>query len=524
MILNKPLIFYAINNAKKSHLIDFVLVTTEDEEISRIAKLYDVPVINRPNRLSEDSSTLDPVIYHALEKHEELMNQRYDIVVTLQPTSPLLKTKSLDSAIKSLIEGPFDSLISVHNKPHLSWRETANGFAPNYTERLNRQSLPKNYVETGAFVISKRDSITKTGRLGKNVGVFPLDDREALDIDSYHDWWIAKKELSKKTILIRVEGYREIGLGHIYRGLTLAKRISNHNVRFLISNKSDIGIKKLEQFNYDYDVFDKDEEIIGLIDDYKADIFVNDILDTSARYMKMLNTKNVKIVNFEDLGPGSKYADLVINDLYTKQNDFNNHYWGSKFYCIRDEFLITPPYKFNPEVKNVLVSFGGTDPSDLTKKVIEVITNNKFKNVKFTVILGIGYSKKLEIQETLEKQANIRLLQDIKFMSEFMSEADLAITSQGRTMYEMAAMEVPTILLAQNERELNHEFGYMQNGFINLGLGAKVDHQSIEQTLFWLVNSPQIRKQMHFQMKKLDLRKGIERVLDLIFKGDDSCD
>ena len=101
-----------------------------------------------------------------------------------------------------------------------------------------------------------------------------------------------------------------------------------------------------------------------------------------------------------------------------------------------------------------------------------------------------------------------------------MGKADIAISSQGRTMLELASMAVPTILLAQNGREQHHEFGYLKNGFINLGLGSEVEDQTIRETLLWLFNSPQIRKQMKDQMMKADLKKGIKRVVKIILNDE----
>ena len=78
-------------------------------------------------------------------------------------------------------------------------------------------------------------------------------------------------------------------------------------------------------------------------------------------------------------------------------------------------------------------------------------------------------------------------------------------------------MGVPTFLLAQNTREQHHEFGYLKNGFINLGLGKEVENETIKQTILWLVRSPQIRKQMKQQMLSKDLKSGINRVKNIIF-------
>ena len=74
----------------------------------------------------------------------------------MQPTSPLLKSSTLDNAIKYFIKNNFDTVISGINRPYLSWTEIEGKLVPLYKERLNRQYLPKNLIETGAFSLRKK--------------------------------------------------------------------------------------------------------------------------------------------------------------------------------------------------------------------------------------------------------------------------------------------------------------------------------------------------------------------------------
>ena len=97
-----------------------------------------------------------------------------------------------------------------------------------------------------------------------------------------------------------------------------------------------------------------------------------------------------------------------------------------------------------------------------------------------------------------------------------MKKADVAISSQGRTTFELASMGVPTIVLAQNKREQLHTFAQMNNGFINLGLGSEVADDDILNTLKWLIDSGSIRKEMHSLMLRTDLLSGINRVVRII--------
>jgi CMP-N-acetylneuraminic acid synthetase/spore coat polysaccharide biosynthesis predicted glycosyltransferase SpsG len=521
LMCGKPLISYSITNALNSSYDFDVVVSTDDKEIDRISLLYGAKVIKRPEELGADSVTLDPVIYHAVSYMEKNMKKDYDIVITMQPTSPLLKTSTLDSAIEYFINNNFDTLISGINRPHLSWTELEGKIVPLYKKRLNRQYLPKNLLETGAFLISKREFVKENSRFGPKVSIYEVPENESVDIDSPQDWWVAEKELSKKNILIRTDGYSEIGLGHIYRCLLLAYNLIDHNIRFFISNKSDIGLKKIQDSYLPYEVIYDDFDIGEIVEKYKCDILINDFLDTDKQYIEYCKKLGIRVVNFEDLGTGAACADAVINDLYEKQNDYRNHYWGSDYYCIRDEFLLSKPAKFRKVVQEVLIIFGGTDPCNLTWRLFNIIKSMPNNNIHYTFILGMGYKNAEElISEANKLNSNIDIVKDVKLMSEYMGKADIAISSQGRTMLELASMAVPTILLAQNGREQHHEFGYLKNGFINLGLGSEVEDQTIRETLLWLFNSPQIRKQMKDQMMKADLKKGIKRVVKIILNDE----
>lgn len=527
LLSGQPLISYAIQNAKSSRFQMDVAVSTDDQEITNVSNQFGAEVIRRNKKLASDEVTLDPVIFDAVQQMEGKTGKTYDYVITLQPTSPLLSADTLDSAIQKMLnDETIDTLISAVNDPHLSWTtKEVKGVVtvlPNYEARLNRQYLPKNFVETGAFVITKRHFVRPDTRFGKNISVYEVPASESTDIDTKQDWWVAEKQLSKKNILIRVEGYSEIGLGHVYRGLSLAYSLMDHNVTFVTSSKSDLAIKKLEDSFIKYEVIQEEHQLKEIIAKYDVDIVINDILNTSISYMEYLSQFSVRVVNFEDVGPGSALADAVINDLYAPQNTDSKYYWGSKYYLLRDEFLISKPSEFNEEVNNVFVIFGGVDPSNLTQKVLAAFEQiNTNEDVEFTVVVGPGYAEFEKIQDIAENSAlNISVFKDVNNMAEMMKRSDIAISSQGRTMLELASMNVPTILMAQNERELTHEFGYLSNGFINLGLGEAIDSSSIALTLEWLMNTPQIRRQMHNQMQKKDLRNGFKRVKSIIL-GDE---
>ncbi|CAK7025257.1 glycosyltransferase [uncultured Phascolarctobacterium sp.] len=516
----KPLIAYTIENAKKSKYIRDVFVTTDSKEIEEVSKAYGAAVIERDSELSSDLVTLDPVIYHAMLKAEKETGKFYDAVITLQPTSPLLNVETLDSAIEYFISGNFETVISVVNKPHLAWGVKDSELVPLYSERKNRQELPPQYLETGAFVISKRNVVVPESRIGGKTSVYEISEVESIDIDDRNDWLLAENLLRRQKIIFRVEGHLKLGLGHIYNCLTLAFSMIEHDVLLVISKNSREGIEKIKASNLPYRIIKSDAEIDVLINEFKPDIWVNDCLDTDEKYIRHLKSMIPRVISIEDLGSGIKEADAVINALYDDVQQ-PNVYSGWEYVCLRDEFQIANPNIFNQEVSKVLIMFGGTDPANLNKTLYEIILKitDKYKNIKFEFITGLGYKNKENGVVTREEK-NIFVYPDVPNVTKYMREADLAITSQGRTIFELAAMRIPAIVLSQNEREQTHFFAQMENGFLNLGVGAKVDSVLIENTLEWLVSTAIVRKNMYKIMEKYDLRKGLKRVKNIILGED----
>lgn len=519
----KPLISYSIKNALNSSYITDVYVSTDSEEIADVSRIYGARIIDRDSSLAGDYVTLDPVIYDALLKTEKQNGYMYDVIITMQPTSPLTSVKTLDSAIEYFLKENLDTLISAVNKPHLCWGEKDDNLVPLYKERVNRQQLPKNYLETGAFVITKRSVISEKTRIGKNVKVFEVPEIEAIDIDDVSDWIMTESLMKKKKILFRADGYVKLGMGHIYNCITLAYSMIEHQVLFVTKKEYELGIKKLEDSKLPYQTIKSDEELYRVIEQYKPDVFVNDCLNTSEDYIEKIKKIVPRVITIEDLGTGAYKADAVVNALYDNPNDATDKFYsGHRYVCLRDEFLTAQTKVFSEKVKNIVILFGGTDPANLNVKAYEAAKrlHSKYLNITFIFITGIGYDYEKNGVLT-DRESNIFVYPNVPMVTKYTSQADLAITSQGRTIYELASMGIPSVVLSQNERETTHSFANMKHGFLNLGLGYDIGPETIETTLEWLIKTPAVRKNMHELMCKCDLRTGLERVKKIILGEND---
>jgi spore coat polysaccharide biosynthesis predicted glycosyltransferase SpsG/CTP:molybdopterin cytidylyltransferase MocA len=514
----RPLLSYAVRAAIASECFDKIVVTTDDEELEYLAAKYGADVIERPPELAGDSVGLDEVVIHAvnfLEKNAPAI----DFVATIQATSPLISPATISRAVAICKRKKPDTVVSVAEDTHLGWSLNKRGIlVPDYTKRVNRQYLPLHYRETGGIVVCPRSQLEKGSRFGKRVEAITLDRKEAIDIDERFDWWLAEKQLQRQSIIFRVEGHADIGLGHIYRCLALADQLLDHDLTFIVSTRSRIGINILKSHFYNVITFKNRPEELKIISSLNPDIVVNDILDTSSQYIKALKKTNCKVVNIEDQGSGGPKADVVINAMYGSTVADDNVYSGPDYMCLRDEFYSTKPIRIRQKVKNILVLFGGTDPSRLTRRVVKWILKMEFPG-NITVITGPGYRDNQKLRELGAKSSNVKIVNNTKIISKYMAAADVAVTSAGRTVYELASLGIPMLVLCQNVREKSHYLVQNSEGLVNLGLGRRVTFEQFQEKLLKLIDSPDRRRSMHRALRSLKLKNGINKVWRLILSA-----
>lgn len=504
----KPLIYYSIQNALKSEKITDVIITTDSDEIIEYCKNFDVKIRKRPEYLGEDNITLDPVIFDSILWYEKNFGN-IDNIITMQPTSPLLSLNTLNSAIESFINKNLDTLISVEDNTHLEWIEKDNCLIKAYEKRLNRQWLPKKYKETGAFLISKRKIITEKNRIGDNVSVYCVPSIESIDIDTELDWYLAENISKRLKILFITTANENIGTGHIYRCITLANYFIGHHKEFVLFDTFSKGKKMLIENNLNYKEIENINEINRYLEEY--DIIINDFLDTKIEYMNKF--KNKFVVNFEDLGEGADCANIVYNALYELSYPKPNHRFGSEYFVLNDKILIKNPNKFNSEVRNILITFGGIDQNNLTLKTIKALEKINNDKINIKIILGLGYKNREELVGYLSNtDLSYEILSNVKDMGKEMQNIDFAITSNGRTVYELAAMNIPAISIAQNDRETMHLFSRYSRGIEYLGISCSVDIKMLSEKINILIKDTEKRKFMYENLSKIKIRNAVDNV------------
>lgn len=510
-----PLVGHAIKKSQESNQVDHTVLTTDSQEIAQIGHQYEVDsVIDRPTHLATDEIPLAPVIKHALQE----VNQEFEYVLCLQPTTPLVSTSSIDEGIKMGVQSDADSVVFTRDSTHLYWRHGEKGYESITSDRKNRQQLDSIYAEIGLF-LSESQVVTQDRRVGDSPTFYEVNYEEGIDIDTYADWMLAESQLGRKQLIYRLIGNEDAGTGHVYRGITIADHTFENDILFAVDSTEDLAIEKLDESNYNYRTFDSEKSFFQYVESTNPDVVVNDILDTSAEYIKSLKQYSPRVITFEDLGTGTDHADAVINALYEHSNPPKKHYFGFQYFCLRNEFRYATPLKEIPSVERIMISFGGTDENNLTAKALRALSNLN-QEIHFDVVLGIGYTEQKSIDSIVSSyppNAHISINQDIRSMAEHMEQADLLITSNGRTLYEAASLNVPVISIAQNHREQKHPYAHISQGVLFMGQADYVTEENILTAVNDYIQERDKRETMREALEEHNIINGVERIKQILF-------
>ena len=188
-IKKKPLIFWSIKKSLESKEINFTWLSSDNPKILKTAKILGAKIIKRPKNISNGKASSESAWQHAIKyiknKHE------IDVVVGIQPTSPIRGHNDFDKAIKLYIKKKFDSLFSSTKIQDVNiWKYKNNKLIANYNfkKRKRRQEIINNYLENGSFYIFNANKFKKSNnRLFGKIGTYEMDKKYSFQIDDYID-------------------------------------------------------------------------------------------------------------------------------------------------------------------------------------------------------------------------------------------------------------------------------------------------------------------------------------------------
>lgn len=194
----RPIIAYSIQAALESGVFDTVMVSTDDDEIARIAEKYGASVpFRRSAATSDDHATTSDVLEEVLNTYAE-RGETFDIAACIYPTAPFITADKLRTAVEMLSDSDADTVMPVvrYSYPPQRAYEIEDGLlkfrAPEYMDARS-QDLSPWYHDAGQFYIFRTEGFLKTHRITAG-SILPLEisDMEVQDIDTETDWKLAE--------------------------------------------------------------------------------------------------------------------------------------------------------------------------------------------------------------------------------------------------------------------------------------------------------------------------------------------
>ncbi len=336
------------------------------------------------------------------------------------------------------------------------------------------------------------------------------------------------------TLLIRVDAGKRMGTGHFMRCLALAQAwleaggkvvfVCGESLEFL---KDRLRVEELE-VNFLSTTPGSNEDAIQtaeLAQELKASWVVVDGYHFSAEYQRAIKQHDLRLLFIDDNGHCDHYyADIVLNqnvhaspELYASREPYTRCLLGTQYVLLRREFWGWADWtRTIPEVaRKILVTLGGSDPENVTMKVITAVEQVELDGLEATVVIGGGNPYKDQLQLAAQgSKIPIHIESNTTRMPELMAWADVAVSSGGSTCWELAFMGLPHLILvvADNQVPIARELDKL--GIARcLGWYSTVLPEDIASHLEELLPKMKVRSEMSGYGRQLVDGKGAKRVV-----------
>ncbi|WP_350335665.1 acylneuraminate cytidylyltransferase [Coralliovum pocilloporae] len=266
-----PLVARTIRAARQSDCIDAVYVSSDDNDILRIAVDWGAVPIRRPDSIATDSATSESALFHVLDKLKE-DGLSPETLVFLQCTSPFTTSTDIDAVVSSFEASGADCAFSVTDSHGFLWAIDEDGFGRGVNhdhnqQRKRRQDLPPEYLETGAVYTMNIASFRKAGHrfCGKLLPV-PVK-APAIEIDSVQDWLVAEslsrvadRPLREVSLLRRIRVIVTDFDGVHTDDRVIVNELGQEAV--ICSRRDGMGIEKLRGAGYRILVLSKEQNVV----------------------------------------------------------------------------------------------------------------------------------------------------------------------------------------------------------------------------------------------------------------------
>ena len=335
--------------------------------------------------------------------------------------------------------------------------------------------------------------------------------------------------LPNKNLIIRSDADTKIGTGHVMRCIALAQAWQEQggNVTFLSYCDSEALRQRIIDEGFDFipienphpDLSDLTQTLNilkrhALCSMPHALWLVLDGYHFTPDYQKAIRENAYKLLVIDDMAHLDHYhADILLNqNIHASSLPYSCDMdtvklLGCEYVMLRREFLNYKNWKREiPEKANrILVTLGGSDPDNVTLKVINALNSLNAPALEVKVVAGPSNPNVASLKEAVHRSPfTVRLLSSVDNMAELMALADIAISASGSTCWEMAFMGLPTVLIVTGDNQKGVAAGLDEIGVATrLGWFSEISPMNIAKSLSSMCKDNGIRKEMSQRENKL---------------------
>jgi len=496
---DRPLLAHTLEAVAVAGVADRLLVVSDHEPVLRWAVLHGYETF----ALAASEGTAESAAIAARVADE--LDWEGDVGV-FPASSPFRAIDTIRRAVAAFREAPeTSSLATAVRSEHACWLDEHDDLATARPVVALRGEHTGVLRETGAVQLVRAAALRSQRTLITSAHVlFETAAGEALDVSTNDDLVLARRRIDRGTVVFRVRANARVGSGHIYHCLQLADELADQRLCFLLVDCDDFVAELIDEHGYAHRVeTDLAADLAALVGDGPG-LVVNDVLDTTEREVLVQRAAGHRVVNIEDLGPGARLADWVVNALYpVDEASGANVVSGSAYATLRTEFLHLPPKEIRERPKRVLITFGGTDPGRLGPRCARLLHGR----VDVEIRVVVGHSAPDD-----DFPPGIEVADRVRSMAAEMIEADLVLTSAGRTVYEAAATGTPVAVLAQGARDATHAHLSYHGGVVFLGIGPLVDDAHVIGVVERLLADHALRSELSERLRDSIDERGAARI------------
>lgn len=338
-------------------------------------------------------------------------------------------------------------------------------------------------------------------------------------------------------VFVRVDGNEIIATGHVMRCLSIAEALRKlgAEVVFVVADDRPGELITGKGFQMDVlntiwnDLNQETEILCEYIKKNHVDVLLLDTYYVTKEYLQILS-QYTKIIYIDDLKRFDYPVNTIIHyspfakeeeyrKLYKEEGSFPRILCGGEYIPLREEFAYQP-YEVKETVSKVLITTGGTDQLNVAGNLLNRLLENKVPaSLEYHVIIGCFHSDKEGLQKLAGKYTNIFVHENVRNMSDFMRDCDVAISAGGTTLYELCACGIPTICLEVADNQQGAVI-WQQQDYMEYAGNAYMDMESCikqcEKSLIKYMDNKKVREQRSHRMQTLVDGRGAMRIAQYI--------